>query len=199
MADIKEPDFHSDLEKILGSGLNKKDFRSNYFVKLGIFIFLIVVSWSIIIFLYASYINYFNKYDKILNNLNFQLKSDITKSNKIKTNLVFFRKVAKNQVNVSYLLYLLSIRRFGKTGIKSFSVNKGRVNISVFSMEKSFTRSLNLMNDYVLYLNIYCLQMHTGRFRITSVNENKSGKSSGDIWGLSSGRFDFADHPRTIN
>ncbi len=180
MADIKEPDFHSDLEKILGP-----------FFKLGVFIFLIALAWLIIIFLYVSYINYSSKYDKVLNNLNFKLKNDISRLDKIKTNLIFFRKVAKNQVNVSYLLYLLSLRRFGATYIKSFSVNKGRVNISVFSLERSFTKSLNLMNDYVLYLNIYDLQMHTGRFAITSIAEKRIGKTSDIIGGLSSGRFNL--------
>ena len=189
MADIKEPDFHTDLEKILGSGGNKKDFELNSFFKLGVFIFLIVLSWSIIVFLYVSYINYSNKYDKVLNNLNFQLKSDMARLKKIKTNLVFFRKVAKNQVNVSYILYLLSIHRFGETDIKSLSVNKGRVDISVFSLERSFAKSLNLMNDYVLYLNVYGLQTHTGRFGITSIEEKSGGKISRIIGVLSSGRF----------
>ncbi len=189
MAGIKEADFHADLEKILGSGLNKNGFKSNYFLKLGFLLFLIVLSWSIIIFLYASYINYFNKYDKVLNNLNFQLKGDISRFNKIKTNLVFFRNVAKNQVNVSYLLYLLSVRRFGDTAIKSMSVNKGRVNISIFSLEKSFAKNLNLMNDYALYLNIYGLNTHTGRFAISSFNGNNSIKNAQTLWGLSSGRF----------
>ncbi len=189
MADVKEPDFHADLEKILGSGGNKKGFELNPFFKLGVFIFLIALSWSIIVFLCVSYINYSNKYDKVLNNLNFQLKSDITRLKKIKTNLVFFRKVAKNQVNVSYILYLLSIHRFGETGIKSLSVNKGRVDISVFSLERSFAKSLNLMNDYVLYLNIYGLQTHTGRFGITSIEEKSGGKISRIIGVLSSVRF----------
>ena len=63
MADIKEPDFHADLEKILGSGGNKKGFELNPFFKLGVFIFLIALSWSIIVFLCVSYINYSNKYD----------------------------------------------------------------------------------------------------------------------------------------
>ena len=191
MADIKEPDFHTDLEKILGSGGNKKGFELNPFFKLGVFIFLIALSWSIIVFLCVSYINYSNKYDKVLNNLNFQLKSDITRLKKIKTNLVFFRKVAKNQVNVSYILYLLSIHRFGETDIKSLSVNKGRVDISVFSLERSFAKSLNLMNDYVLYLNIYGLQTHTGRFGITSIEEKNGGKISRIIGVISSGRFKF--------
>lgn len=189
MADIKEPDFHADLEKIFGSGGNKKGFELNLFFKLGVFIFLIALSWSIIVFLCVSYINYSNKYDKVLNNLNFQLKSDITRLKKIKTNLVFFRKVAKNQVNVSYILYLLSIHRFGETGIKSLSVNKGRVDISVFSLERSFAKSLNLINDYVLYLNIYGLQTHTGMFGITSIEEKSGGKISRIIGVLSSGRF----------
>ena len=190
MTDInKEPDFHADLEKILESGGNKKDFALNPFFKLGVFIFLIVLSWSIIVFLYVSYINYSNKYDKVLNNLNFELKSDITRLRKIKTNLVFFKKVAKNQVNVSYILYLLSLHRFGETGIKSMSVNKGRVDISVFSLEKSFEKSLNLMNDYVLYLNIYGMQMHTGNFGITSIGEKNEGKTSRIIGVLSSGKF----------
>jgi hypothetical protein len=190
MSDIhKEPDFHADLEKILESGENNKYFALNPFFKLGIFIFLTVLSWSVIVFIYVSYINYSNKYDKVLNNLNFQLKSDITRLKKIKTNLVFFRQVAKNQVNVSYILYLLSIHRFGETGIKYLSVNKGRVDISVFSLEKSFEKSLNLMNDYVLYLNIYGLQAHTGNFDITSIGEENAGKTSRIIGVLSSGKF----------
>jgi hypothetical protein len=192
MADnINEPDFHSDLEKILGSGGSKKDFGLSPFFKPGVFIFLTALAWLIIISLYASYINYYNKYDKVLNNLNFKLKTDTAKLNKIKTNLVFFRKVARNQVNVSYLLYLLSLRRFGDTYIKSLSVNNGRVNISVFSLENGFARSLNLMNDYTLYLNIYGLQMHTGRFRIASIIEKEKGKNRSIIGGISSGRFRY--------
>jgi len=178
----KEPDFNTDAEK---------NFILNPYFKIGIFLFLTILSWSIIVFLYISYINYSNRYDKVLNNLNFELKSDITRLKKIKTNLVFFRQVAKNQVNVSYILYLLSLHRFGETGLKSMSVNKGRVYISVFSLEKSFEKSLNLMNDYVLYLNIYGMQTHAGRFSITSIGEKNTGKTSRIIGELSSGKFPY--------
>lgn len=191
MTEINGSDFHSDFDKIFGSGGNK-NFELNPFFKIGIFIFLILLAWLLIAHLYLSYINYTNKYDKALNNLNFKLKNDMAKLGKVRTNLVFFRKMAKNQVNVSYILYVLSLRRFGETGIKSLSVNKGRVNISIFSLEDGFARSLNLMNDYVLYLNIYGMQMHTGRFAITSIEEKSgAGKSqnSSIIGVLSSGRF----------
>lgn len=191
MAYIKDSNFNSGLQKIFGDGENKKNKKDSEIspFKLGIFIFLIALTWFFIILLYTSYINYSRKYDKVLGNLNYELKSDISRLNKINTNLVFFKKVSKNQVNVSYLLYLLSVHRFGGTYIKSLAVNNGRVNISVFSLENGFARSLNLMNDYSLYLNIYGLQMHTGKFRITSIIEKGAGENSRVIGGLTSGRF----------
>ena len=106
-----------------------------------------------------------------------------------KTNLIFFKKVSRNQVNISYILYLLSIRRFGRTYIKSLAVDNGRVKVSVSSLESGFARSLNLMNDYVLYLNIYGMQMHTGKFRIASLTEKGTKKNAGAAGVLASERF----------
>jgi hypothetical protein len=194
MADVNDPNFQADLQNIFGDGenkKNKKDSGINSF-KLAVFIFLIALTWLFIILFYASYVNYSRKYNKVLNNVNYELKSDISRLNKINTNLAFFKKVSKNQVNVSYVLYLLSIHRFGWTYIKSLAVNNGRVNISVFSLENGFARSLNLMNDYILYLNIYGLQMHTGRFRIASIIENRTGRNRGVTGGLASGRFRYS-------
>ncbi|MHB8232955.1 MAG: hypothetical protein ACYDDB_08665 [bacterium] len=194
MADLKDFNFQSDFQNISGDGenkKNKKDSGINSF-KLAVFIFLIALTWLFIILFYESYINYSRKYNKALSNVNYELKSDISRLNKINTNLVFFKKVSKDQVNVSYILYLLSVHRFGGTYIKSLAVNNGRVNISVFSLENGFAKSLNLMNDYVLYLNIYGLQMHTGMFRITSIVENRTGKNRGVIGGLASGRFRYS-------
>lgn len=191
MANIKDSEFQSDLQNIFENGKNKKDNKNSGIspFKIGIFIFLIALTWLFIILFYISYINYSRKYHKVLNNINYELKSDISRLNKIKTNLVFFKKVSKNQVNVSYILYLLSIHRFGRTYIKSLAVHNGRVNISVFSLENSFSRSLNLINDYILYLNIYDLQMHTRRFKITSIAENRIGKNKVVIGGLVSERY----------
>ncbi|MHB1661696.1 MAG: hypothetical protein ACYCSQ_03580 [bacterium] len=193
MADFKDSNFQSDLQNIFGDGENKKNKKDSRIIsfKLAIFIFLIALTWLFIILFYASYINYYRKYNKVLNNVNYELKSDISRLNKINTNLIFFKRVSKNQVNVSYMLYLLSLHRFGETYIKSLAVNGGRVKISVFSLESGFARSLNIMNDYILYLNIYGLQMHTGKFRITSIVEKKIGENRGVIGGLASGRFKY--------
>jgi hypothetical protein len=196
MTESKDFDFHPDLKGIFGKNgndenkKNKKNWDENIF-KLALFILLIGLTWLLIILIYISYIDYSRKYDNVLNNINHKLKADNLKLDKINTNLIFFKKVNRNQVNVSYILYLLSMRRFGRTYIKSISANNGQVNISIFSLERGFARSLNLMNDYKLYLNIYGLQMHTGRFRITYISENSSRKKIGIAGRISSVRFPY--------
>ncbi len=72
MADIdKEPDFHADLEKIFEGGGNKKRFCIKSFFQTGRFHFSNRPGLVGYRFLYVSYTNYSNKYDKVLNNLNF--------------------------------------------------------------------------------------------------------------------------------
>ena len=185
MDEMSNSSFHSDFDKIFESGRNKNNLELNPYFKIGVFVFLILFLWTLIIYLYVSYINRTSKYEKALENINYKLKNDSLKLKKLNSNLIFFRKVAENQVNVSYILYLLSLHRFGESRIKSLSVNKGKVDISVFSLEKGFARTLNLMNDYVIYLNIYDMKMHTGRFYLNALKS----KNKEIIGVLSSKRF----------
>ncbi len=192
MSKLKDMEFHSesDLRETLDGG-TKKGGRGKKTDRLMLFgiIFLIALIWSVMIFYYVSYVNYSNKYYNVLININRRLKNDASRLNRVKTNLIFFKKVSRSQVNVSYILYLLSIRRFGRTYIKSLTVDNGRVKVSVFSSESGFLRSLNLMNDYVLYLNIYGLRMRTGKFRIVSLTEKGTKKNDGAAGVLASSRF----------
>ncbi|MGC8554077.1 MAG: hypothetical protein ACP5NA_01080 [Candidatus Acidulodesulfobacterium sp.] len=185
MNEINGSDFHSDFDKIFESGRNKNNLELNPYFKIGVFVFLIIVLWMFIIYLYVSYVSRTSKYEKALENINYKLKNDSIKLKKLNDNLIFFKKVAENQVNVSYILYLLSLHRFGESGIRSISVNKGKVGISVFLLEKGFARSLNLMNDYAIYLNIYDMKMHTGRFYLNAIKS----KNKETIGVLSSKRF----------
>ncbi len=185
MDEMNGSNFHSDFDRIFESGRNKNNLELNPYFKIGVFVFLIIFLWAFIIYLYMSYLNKTIKYEKALENINYKLKNDSLKLKRLNSNLIFFRKVAKNQVNVSYILYILSLHRFGESRIKSLSVNKGKVSVSVFSFEKGFARALNIMNDYLLYLNIYDMKMHTGRFYLNALK----GKNKEIIGILSSKRF----------
>ncbi len=185
MNEINGSDFHSDFDRIFESGRNKNNLELHPYFKIGVFVFLILVLWMFIISLYMSYIKRSDQYKKALENINYKLKNDSLKLKKLNNNLIFFKKVAENQVNVSYIIYLLSLHRFGASGINSLSVNHGKVSISIFSLEKNFTRSLNIMNDYAIYLNIYDMKMHTGRFYLNAIKS----KNKETIGILSSKRF----------
>ena len=185
MDEMNGSDFHADFDKIFESGRNKNNLELNPYFKIGVFVVLILFLWTLIIYLYVSYINRTSKYEKALENINYKLKNDSLRLKRLDANLIFFKKVAENQVNVSYILYLMSLHRFGESEIRTLSVNKGKVGISVFSLEKGFTRSLNLMNDYVIYLNIYDMKMHTGRFYLNALKS----KNKEIIGVLSSKRF----------
>ncbi|MFW0883754.1 hypothetical protein ACMCNP_01645 [Candidatus Acidulodesulfobacterium sp. H_13] len=188
MTEIKGSDFHSDLQKIFGYDDRRNGNGINPLVMV-LLVFLIVATWFFISLYYLSYINYSKKYNIVLDNLSYKLKNDMSRSDRIKTNLTFFKSVNKNQVNVSYVLYLLSLHRFGKSYVRSLTVNDGRIDISIFSLENSFRKNLGIMRDYALYLNIYDLRMHTGRFGIASLIEEKTGKKSGVVGTITSSRF----------
>ena len=185
MDEMNGSDFHADFDKIFESGRNKNNLELNPYFKIGVFVVLILFLWTLIIYLYVSYINRTSKYEKALENINYKLKNDSLRLKRLDANLIFFKKVAENQVNVSYILYLLSLHRFGESRIKSLSVNKGKVGVSVFSFEKGFARTLNLINDYVIYLNIYDMKMHTGKFYLNALKI----KNKEIIGVLSSKRF----------
>ncbi len=188
MAEIKGSDFDSDLQKIFGYDDRGRKNGINPSVMV-LLVFLIVATWFFISLYYLSYINYSKKYDIVLNNLNYKLKNDMSRLDRIKTNLTFFKSVNKNQVNVSYILYLLSLHRFGKSYVRSLAVNDGRVNVSIFSLENSFRKNLGIIRDYALYLNIYDLRMHTGKFGIASLIKEKVGKENGVAGTIVSSRF----------
>jgi hypothetical protein len=140
-------------------------------------------------FYYLSYVNSSKKYNGILSRLSLNLKGDTLRYNKVKTNLIFFKQVNKNQVNISNLLYLLSIHRFGLTYVQSITVRDGHIYIGMMSSGRRFLKGLRLMRDYAVYLNIYSLQMHTGSFKITSLIETKTKSNKGVLGVLTSGRY----------
>ncbi|HEC24958.1 MAG TPA: hypothetical protein ENI54_02945 [bacterium] len=190
MTEIKGSDFYSDLQKIFGyDGRGRRNGKGINLSVIVLLVFLIVATWFFISLYYLSYINYSKKYNIVLNNLNYKLKNDISRLDRIKTNLTFFKSINKNQVNVSYILHLLSLHRFGKSYIKSLAVNDGRVDVSIFSLENSFRKNLGIMRDYALYLNLYDLRMHTGRFGIASLIKEKAEGKSGFVGTITSNRF----------
>lgn len=144
------------------------------------FITFIILTWLLIFLTCFSYFNFSGKYGKALEGLRTHLKKDSSRLVMIRNNTKFFGSVAKNQVNVYYLFYLLSLHRFGSIYLKSVSVKNGRVVLSALSSGKSFERSLNYMNDYALYLSIYGMPLHTGQFRVSSI---KSSAANGIISG----------------
>ena len=98
MDEMSNSGFQSDFDKIL---------ELNPYFKIGVFVFLILFLWTLIIYMYVSYVNKTTKYDDVLKSINYKLKNDSIRLKRLNSNLIFFRKVAENQVNVSYILYLL--------------------------------------------------------------------------------------------
>ncbi len=193
MTELSESDLHKlfkdDRNIPFNKNTNKKERDALNLFVIILLITLIVITWLSVYFYYLSYVNSSKKYNGILSRLSLNLKGDTLRYNKVKTNLIFFKQVNKNQVNISNLLYLLSIHRFGLTYVQSITVRDGHIYIGMMSSGRRFLKGLRLMRDYAVYLNIYSLQMHTGSFKITSLIETKTKSNKGVLGVLTSGRY----------
>ena len=193
MTELSESDLHKlfkdDRNIPFNKNTNKKERDALSLFIIILLITLIVITWLSMYFYYLSYVNSSKKYNGILSRLSLNLKGDTLRYNKVKTNLIFFKQVNKNQVNISNLLYLLSIHRFGLTYVQSITVRDGHIYIGMMSSGRRFLKGLRLMRDYAVYLNIYSLQMHTGSFKITSLIETKTKSNKGVLGVLTSGRY----------
>ncbi|RZD13978.1 MAG: hypothetical protein EVJ47_08600 [Candidatus Acidulodesulfobacterium ferriphilum] len=193
MTELSESDLHKlfkdDRNIPFNKNTNKKERDALSLFIIILLITLIVITWLSVYFYYLSYVNSSKKYNGILSRLSLNLKGDTLRYNKVKTNLIFFKQVNKNQVNISNLLYLLSIHRFGLTYVQSITVRDGHIYIGMMSSGRRFLKGLRLMRDYAVYLNIYSLQMHTGSFKITSLIETKTKSNKGVLGVLTSGRY----------
>jgi hypothetical protein len=193
MTELSESDLHKlfkdDKNIPFNKNTNKKERDALNLFVIILLITLIVITWLSMYFYYLSYVNSSKKYNGILSRLSLNLKGDTLRYNKVKTNLIFFKQVNKNQVNVSNLLYLLSIHRFGLTYVQSITVRDGHIYIWMMSSGRRFLKSLRLMRDYAVYLSIYSLQMHTGSFKITSLIETKTKSNKGVLGVLTSGGY----------
>lgn len=192
MAEFNETDFHALFKGDNNAPLNKNKKRAlaglNLFVLVPLMV-LIIIAWFLMYLYYLSYVNSSVKYNNILNRETLNLKNDKLRYDKIKTDLKFLKTVNKNQVNVSNLLYILSLHRFGLTYVRSIKVNKGRVSIELMSLDDGYVKGLRSMSDYAVYLNIYSLQMHTGGFKITSLTDNSAKGNTGILGKIESGRY----------
>ncbi|MCL4497758.1 MAG: hypothetical protein M1412_06910 [Deltaproteobacteria bacterium] len=193
MTELSESDLHKlfkdDKNIPFNKNTNKKERDALNLFVIILLITLIVITWLSMYFYYLSYVNSSKKYNGILSRLSLNLKGDTLRYNKVKTNLIFFKQVNKNQVNVSNLLYLLSMHRFGLTYVQSITVRDGHIYIWMMSSGRRFLKSLRLMRDYAVYLSIYSLQMHTGSFKITSLIETKTKSNKGVLGVLTSGGY----------
>ena len=193
MTELSESDLHKlfkdDKNIPFNKNTNKKERDALNLFVIILLITLIVITWLSMYFYYLSYVNSSKKYNGILSRLSLNLKGDTLRYNKVKTNLIFFKQVNKNQVNVSNLLYLLSMHRFGLTYVQSITVRDGHIYIWMMSSGRRFLKSLRLMRNYAVYLSIYSLQMHTGSFKITSLIETKTKSNKGVLGVLTSGGY----------
>ncbi|MDA8303772.1 MAG: hypothetical protein M0016_01225 [Deltaproteobacteria bacterium] len=194
MTELSGSDLHNlfkddrDIPFNKNKNTNKERDALNLFVII-LLITLIVITWLSMYFYYLSYVNSSKKYNGILSRLSLNLKGDTLRYNKVKNNLIFFKQVNKYQINISNLLYLLSIHRFGLTYVKSIKVEGGHIYIWMMPSGGRFLKGLRLMGDYAAYLSIYSLQMHTGSFKITSLVETKTKSKKGVLGVLTSGRY----------
>ncbi len=188
MTELSESDLHKlfkdDKNIPFNKNTNKKERDALNLFVIILLITLIVITWLSMYFYYLSYVNSSRKYNDILGKLSLNLKKDASRYGNIKTNLIFFKQVNKNQVNVSNLLYLLSIHRFGLTYVQSITVRDGHVYVRMMSRNMGFLKGLRLMRDYAVYLSIYSLQMHTGSFRIASLIKTKTKKNTKGVSGI---------------
>ena len=193
MTELSESDLHKlfkdDKNIPFNKNTNKKERDALNLFVIILLITLIVITWLSMYFYYLSYVNSSKKYNGILSRLSLNLKGDTLRYNKVKTNLIFFKQVNKNQVNVSNLLYLLSMHRFGLTYVQSITIRDGHIYIWMMSSGRRFLKSLRLMRNYAVYLSIYSLQMHTGSFKITSLIETKTKSNKGVLGVLTSGGY----------
>ncbi len=150
---------------------------------------LIIITWFSIYLCYLSYINSTKKSGYISKGLSLNLKKDTLRYNKIKTNLAFFKTTDENQVNISNLFYLLSLHRLSSTYVSFIKADNGRISVGIVSLDKGYFKSLRLIRDYALYLNMYDSQMHTDGFKIVTLTNIKTKNGNYILGVLESGKY----------
>lgn len=192
MNELNESDYHSLFKSEENVPFNKKTDKKqgalNLFVVIALTI-LIIITWFSVYMCYLSYENSSKKSGDISRGLSLNLKTDTLRYNKIKTNLAFFKTVNKDQINISNLFYLLSLHRFGSTYVSFIKTDNGRIIVGIVSLNKQFLKSLRLVRDYAMYLNISDSQMHTNGFKITALAYAKAKKGKHILGVLTSNRY----------
>ena len=186
MSDFKIDDFHKIIDDNYGDGddidlldmdnsfkkINNTKINNNRKNKKQQKIIILVYIFVLIIIWFAFFINYVTsnkiiaKYNKELSSLSIHIKNNSVFLDKLKNNLHFFKNIKYNQINISNLLYTVSIHKFPKSKLRSIIVKDGRVYLRLIIYKKNFLNSLNNLTGYKVYLNMNKNKIFTGRFKI---------------------------------
>ncbi len=189
MSDFKNDDFHKIIDDTYGNDdidmlndmLNKNDYfneinnneinnnrknKNQYKIIILLYIFVLIVIWFAFFINYAAGAKIIAKYNKELSLLSINIKNNSVFLDKLKNNLHFFKNIKYNQINISNLLYAISIHKFPKSKLSSIIVKDGKVYLQLIVYKKNFLNSLNNLMSYKVYLNMNKNKIFTGRFKI---------------------------------
>ncbi|MHB8281601.1 MAG: hypothetical protein ACYDDE_02210 [bacterium] len=184
MSDFKIDDFHKIIDDNYGDDIdlldtdnffkkinntkinnNRKNKNQQKIIILG-YIFILIAIWFALFINYAASSKIISKYNKELSLLSINIKNNSVFLDKLKNNLHFFKNIKYNQINISNLLYAVSIHKFPKSKLISIIVKDGKVYLRLIVYKKNFLNSLNNLTGYKVYLNMNKNKIFTGRFKI---------------------------------
>ncbi|MHB1680656.1 MAG: hypothetical protein ACYCTB_09160 [bacterium] len=184
MSDFKNDDFHKIIDDTYGDDVDMLN-KSNYFNEINnnkinnnrknknqqkiiilVYIFVLIVIWFAFFINYVASNKIIVKYNKELSLLSINIKNNSVFLDKLKNNLHFFKNIKYNQINISNLLYAVSIHKFPKSKLRSIIVKDGKVYLRLIVYKNNFLNSLNSLISYKFYLNMNKNKIFAGRFKI---------------------------------
>jgi hypothetical protein len=168
-------DKNSSFSKI-GSGGGKIKNENHNKLLISVYLFVLIIIWSAFFINYISTNSKIIKYNKELSLMSIAINNDSTLLKKLKNNLLFFKNIKTNQVNIANLLYSISIHKFPAGKLTSVIIKSGKVYLKFAVYKNNFLNSLNNLMGYKVYLNMNKNKIFTGRFKIVSLV--KTGKNN---------------------
>lgn len=153
----------------IGSGGGKIKNKNHNKLIISAYLFILIVIWSAFFINYISNNNKIIRYNKELSLMNTAIDSDSALLKKLENNLLFFKNIKDNQVNIANLLYNISIHKFSAGKLTSVLIKSGKVYLKFIVYKNNFLNSLNNLMGYKVYLNMNKNKIFTGKFKIVSL------------------------------
>ena len=153
----------------IGSGGGKIKNKNHNKLIISAYLFILIVIWSAFFINYISNNNKIIRYNKELSLMNTAIDSDSALLKKLENNLLFFKNIKDNQVNIANLLYNISIHKFSAGKLTSVFIKSGKVYLKFIVYKNNFLDSLNNLMGYKAYLNMNKNKIFTGKFKIVSL------------------------------